>query len=274
MRVREAITTAGGARANEDRVGHAGSLAWVIDGATDLYGEPAMPAANDVQWLVDTVAERLRQAGQSGYEGSGRTLLDEIARQVCDQMSVLGFPSDRVPPACSLVIAVDHGDSYEVTRIGDATGVVVGAELAVLATDFFDRREARAVAAERSGAAPEQVTTGKHQRRLETMTAGGAESIFSGHPDRVLRPHTITPKWSQTSAVLLCTDGFARLVTDHGLYEGWNDVIADALDRGLAYLEKLLRDAEADPAPIQLGRFKHADDAAAVLLTPLTGATA
>lgn len=274
MRVRDSITTAGGTRANEDRVGHAGSLAWVIDGATDLYGDAAMPAANDVQWLVDTVAEQLRLAGQSGYGGNGRTLLDEIGRIVCDQMAVLGFPPGRVPPACSLVVAVDHGDSYEITRIGDATAVVVGAEFAVLATDFFDRREASAVAAERSGAAPEQVTIGKHQRRLETMTAGGTETIFSGHPDRVLRSHTITGEWSQTTGVLLCTDGFARLVTDHGLYAGWNDVIADALDKGLAYLEKLLRDAEADPTSVQLRRFKHADDAAAVLLTPLTGATA
>jgi serine/threonine protein phosphatase PrpC len=274
MLVRDVIATAGAVSANEDRAGHAGGLAWVIDGATDLYGDTATPAASDVQWLVDTVAERLRLAGWNGYDGSASSLLDEIARYVCDQMAALDFPTDRVPPACSLAVVADHGESYEITRIGDATAVIAGAQPALLATDFFDRREADAVAAQRSGVVPDDVTAGKHQRRLETMTAGGAESIFSGHPDRVLRSHTLVGEWRRTSAALMCTDGFARLITDHSLYAGWNDVIANALDKGLAYLEKMLRDAEADPASVQLGRFKQADDAAAVLLTPSTGPAA
>ena len=274
MRVSDAVTTAGGARANEDRVGYAGRLAWVIDGATDLYADAALPAASDVQWLVDTIAERLRQAGADGYSGGGAALLDEIARYICDQMAAFDFPSDRVPPACSLVLAADCGESYEITRIGDATAVVAGADSMVLGTDFFDRREARAVAAERAGAAAERVTAGKHWRRLETMTSGGLESIFSGHPNRALRPHTIAGSWEDISGVLLCTDGFARLITDYRLYGKWSEVMVDALDKGLACLEKMLREAEADPTSARPGRFKRADDAAALLLTPTMGGSA
>ena len=66
---------------------------------------------------------------------------------------------------------------------------------------------------------------------------------------------------------LVDTDGFARLVTDHGLYAGWADVVTDALDKGLGHQEKRLRDAEADPSSVPVGRFKRADDAAAILLT-------
>lgn len=271
MTVRDMITTAGGMRANEDRAGHAGSLAWVIDGATDLYDDAALPADRDVGWLVDVVAERLHEAGTACYQGSGSALLDDIAQQVCDQMTAHAFPAGRVPPACSLVIAVDRGDSYEITRIGDATAAVSGTTTELLGTDFFDLREARAVAAQQAGAASDQVTAGKHQRRLETMTAGAVESIFSGHPDRVLRPYTITGEWRTTRGVLLCTDGFARLVTDYGLYVQWSDVIADALDKGLAYQEKLLRDTEATRAQTRAGRFKNAEDVAAVLLTPSRG---
>jgi serine/threonine protein phosphatase PrpC len=264
------VTTPGGARTNEDRAGHAGSIAWVIDGATDLYEDTALPAESDVQWLVDVVAERLREAGTNGHQGSGPVLLDDISEHVCDQMAAHAFPADRTPPACSLVVVVDRGGLYEITRVGDATAIVAGAEPAVLATDFFDQREAAAVAAQREGATPEQVTGGKHRRRLETMTSGHAESIFSGHPHRMLRPYTVTGEWHTTEAVLLCTDGYARLLTDYGLYEHWNDVVADALDKGLAYQEKLLRDVEADPTRAQPGRFKRADDVAALLLTPST----
>jgi serine/threonine protein phosphatase PrpC len=172
-----------------------------------------------------------------------------------------------------LVVVVDRGGSYEITRVGDATAVVAGAKPAVLATDFFDLREAEAVAAQRDGATPEQVAGGKHRRRLETMTSSHTESIFSGHPNRILQPHTITGKWRNTETVLLCTDGFARLVTDYGVYAQWRDVAADALDKGLAYQEKLLRDVEVDPSRTTPGRFKRADDVAAVLLTSTPGQT-
>jgi len=52
------------------------------------------------------------------------------------------------------------------------------------------------------------------------------------------------------------------------LFSGWNDLIRAARDHGLAYLEKVLRDAEADPSRTSATRFKHADDVAAVLIAP------
>lgn len=272
MWVRDAITSAGGDRVNEDRVGYAGQLAWVIDGATDLYADTTLPADSDVLWLVDTIAEQLRQADADGPVADLPGLLETVAQHVCRQLDVLGFPADRVPPACSLAVATDQGGTFAVARVGDATAVVAGAEPVVLATGFFDRREAAAVGAQRAGQPPDQVRAGQHGRRLQTMIDGGPESVFSGHPRRVLRPHTLTRTWAGTLAVLLCTDGFARLVTDHGLYVTWDALIADAVEKGLGYLEKLLRDTETDPeagaAAAGRGRFKAADDAAAVLLVP------
>ena len=65
------------------------------------------------------------------------------------------------------------------------------------------------------------------QRRLFTMTSGDTESVFSGHPRRRLRPHRITGPQHPTDRVLLCTDGFARLVNDYQLYRDWVEVVAD-----------------------------------------------
>ncbi|MFG2054191.1 protein phosphatase 2C domain-containing protein [Micromonospora sp. NPDC048930] len=264
MKVQEMISTAGGTRANEDRVGHCGTLGWVIDGATDLYDTAALPADSDVQWLVDTIGDRLTKAGADGYRGDPAVLLETVAAEVAQQQAAYEFPSDRVPPACSVAVCVDQGAGFAISRVGDATAVVSGREQSVLATGFFDRREAAAVGSGEVDA--QRIAAAMHERRLYTMTSGDTESIFSGHPQRVLRPHSVVGSWADTDHILLCTDGFARLVTDYGLYRGWAEVIADARDRGLHYLEKLIRDVEADARNVS-GRFKRADDVAAVLIT-------
>ncbi|MFF0318808.1 protein phosphatase 2C domain-containing protein [Micromonospora sp. NPDC005252] len=265
MKVGEAITSAGGMRANEDRVGHRGTLAWVIDGATDLYDDKALPADSDVQWLVDSIGERLTQAGADDYRGSAAELLTLTAAEVAREQAALSFPPNRVPPACSIAVCVDQGTRYDLARIGDATAVVDGVRPVVLSTDYFDQREAAAVATNEGEA--NRVVAAMHQRRLHTMTSGDVESVFSGHPLRQLRPHTACGEWTHTDCILLCTDGFARLVTDYRLYRSWTQVITDARDRGLHYLEKLIRDAESQPGSGG-GRFKRADDIAALLLTP------
>lgn len=263
MQVRELITTPGGARANEDRAGHRGTLGWVIDGATDLYDDAALPADSDVQWLVDTVGEQLTDAGAGAYRGDPAALLDTVAAEVARRQLAYGFPAERVPPACSIALCVDQGTGFAISRVGDATAVVSGRRSSVLATAYFDRREAAAVGAGEVDA--RRVTAAMHERRLYTMTAGDTESIFSGHPRRMLRPHTVVGAWAETDYVLLCTDGFARLVTDYQLYPGWPEVLADACGHGLPYLEKLIRDVEAD-AGVVSGRFKRADDVAAMLI--------
>ncbi|MFB9236291.1 protein phosphatase 2C domain-containing protein [Plantactinospora siamensis] len=265
MRVWDMLTTAGGTGANEDRVGACGTLAWVLDGATDLYGNAALPAESDVQWLVDTVVRYLCEAGSASYRGSAADLLMEVAAAVAGEQARQGFPADRVPPACSVALCVDQGSRYDVARIGDTTIAITGRVAATLATDYFDRREAAAVG---SGDEDRQrVEAAMHRRRLHTMTSDDAESVFSGHPDRRLSPHSTAGAWSSVEDILLCTDGFARLITDYGRYETWPEVINDAHEHGLAYLEKLIRDAEALPEPAG-GRFKRSDDIAVILLSP------
>ena len=69
-----------------------------------------------------------------------------------------------------------------------------------------------------------------------------------------------------STRVLLCTDGFYRLVDMYGLYDD-DGLIRAALDGGLAALVGRLRGFEADAAEnARFGRFKTSDDAAALLL--------
>ncbi|WP_158632423.1 hypothetical protein [Micromonospora sp. Llam0] len=237
-------------------MGHAGPLAWVIDGVTDLYDDTALPAERDVVWLVDLVGSLLTDAGTDGYQGNGADLLERIAVEVQRRQESYGFPPDRMPPACSIGLCIDQGDGFELTRIGDATRV--------LSTSYFDGREAAAVRARERD--PAKVVAAMQQRRRHTMTSGDVESVFSGHPQRRLVPHRIAANWTGTAHILLCTDGFARLVNDYQLYPGWSEVVAEARERGVAYLEKLIRQTESDPA-VGGDRFKRADDVAAVLIS-------
>jgi hypothetical protein len=69
----------------------------------------------------------------------------------------------------------------------------------------------------------------------------------------------------------LCTDGFARLVTDYDLYGDWQAAVEAVRTDGLPYLEKLLRESEQRPPDGGRRRFKRADDVAAVLIAPDTG---
>jgi len=66
--------------------------------------------------------------------------------------------------------------------------------------------------------------------------------------------------------VLLCTDGFYRLVDMYRLLDD-EELIRSALDQGLATLLRRLRGFEADAAEdARYGRFKTSDDAAALLV--------
>lgn len=263
------VTAAGGGGANEDRVGHHGSIAWVIDGATDLYTEPCLPAGSDVEWLVDVLDAQLAEAGTAGYRGSAATLLENVAARISQRQAEHGLPADRLPPACSVALLVDRGSTYEIARIGDATAFVYGAEEAVLTTDFFDNRERNAVGQARDDDSDgEQIRARMLQRRSQTMTSADLESVFSGHPRRTLRAHTISGEWRDVAHILMCTDGFARLVTDYDFHGHWRAVVDDARAHGLAYLAKLIREIEAGPAHGSRLRFKRSDDLAALLAGP------
>lgn len=139
--------------------------------------------------------------------------------------------------------------------------------MTLLATDFFDRREAAAVRDRRNGDTAARVRAAMMQRRLHTMTAGDVESVFSGHPQRQLRPHTLGGSWVDADHVLMCTDGFAGLVSDYALFPDWRAVVAEGSGHGLAYLEKLLRDVERSPTGEANTRFKRSDDVAAIVIS-------
>src|SRR5262249_2386413 len=146
-----------------------------------------------------------------------------------------GFPAERTHPTCSLGLLLDHGETLELTRIGDTTLVAVGTDAVQLSTTFFNQREATAVAAAGPGGlSGSEARAALLRRRHDYITGVHPEGVFSGHPDAHLVTHSEFVAWRDASHVLLCTDGFARAVTDYGLFPDWPTLIQAALGDSLA----------------------------------------
>ncbi|MBR7838423.1 protein phosphatase 2C domain-containing protein [Actinospica durhamensis] len=280
LRVLDTVCEPGGAKPNEDRVGAAADAAWVIDGATDVYPEPFLPATNDVHYLVDGLGNELRRALRPAVDVE-RTLT-EISAEIGRDIRGHGFPADRVYPTCSVGLAIDHGGTLELARIGDATLVAVGEEVdsgedagvTELSTVFYNQRETAAVrAAGPQGLDAQDARDALLLRRREYITGVHPEGVFSGDPSAVLRIHRVRLKWNAARHVLLCTDGFARAITDYGLYSNWRDLIDAALRDSLATVTKAIRDCERQPDFSASRRhFKRSDDIAAALCEKKQGA--
>lgn len=265
LRILDTVSEPGGAKPNEDRTGFNTDAAWVIDGATDVYPEPFLPAANDVHYLVDSLSDRLAHA-----VGPGTDLEDAltvISADISRDINARGFPADRVHPTCSLGVAVDHGEILEFVRIGDATLIAVGTSTTEVSTTFYNQREIAAVtAAGPSGLASHDAREALLGRRREYITGVHHEGVFSGDANAVLRIHRTRLRWDAVTHVLLCSDGFARAITDYGLFTDWQDLIDAALDDSLVAIAKAVRDVEHGPQGGTRGRhFKRSDDLAAIL---------
>lgn len=265
LRILDTVSEPGGTKPNEDRAGHNTDAAWVIDGATDVYPEPFLPAVNDVHYLVDSLNERLSHTVHA--ETDPEAALTRISRDLSHDIRAHGFPSDRVHPTCSLGLAIDHGETVELTRIGDATLIAIGATTAEVSTNFYNQREIAAVStAGPQGLASVGARDALLGRRREYITGVHREGVFSGDPKAVLRIHRTRVHWDAATHLLLCTDGFARAIIDYGLYSSWQELIDAALHDSLAAIAKAVRDIEHGPEAGTGGRhFKRSDDLAAIL---------
>ncbi|WP_329134298.1 protein phosphatase 2C domain-containing protein [Streptomyces sp. NBC_01476] len=268
MNVVGAVSAVGGSRPNEDRYGHTDTLAWVIDGATDLEPDSFLPATSDVQWLADQVGGYLRQRAVTAGLGA-REVLTRISGRIGADLRELGFPPDRIHPTCSIGLLVVGGEALEMCRVGDPTCVALGRQEVTLSTDFFSRQESRAVGAAGSlGLDDREVRRGIVERRQQYIEGQLAESVFSGHPNATLTFQSARLAVGSVSHVLLCSDGFARAVVDYRLYRDWRTLVLAARDQGLPAVAEAIRAHEKKAVHLAAaGHFKKSDDATAIIIS-------
>ncbi|WP_182877714.1 protein phosphatase 2C domain-containing protein [Microbispora sp. H10670] len=259
------------ARPTEDRAGSSGYLAWVIDGATDFTEERSLPGGSNVQWLVNFVDQRLRDIGRAEHPTGVHAVLNSLAEEARHRLVEIAPEGLRNHPCCSIGVAALLPDRLELGRIGDATLIAYrGPEVAhEVSTNFFDKREAGAVVRSRAEQQSRQeVIDDMFSRRLEYIKGAHSESVFSGHPETVLKIHSATLPLDRADSVLLCTDGFARAIADYAIFPDWRMLRRRVDEKGFNEITSRIRQHESQLDPTaQTPRFKNADDLAAILVS-------
>jgi protein phosphatase 2C-like protein len=265
MRFVEMVNDAGEGVCNEDRAGQAGTLAWVIDGATSLTDAPALPARTDAEWLADHVDRYLRaHAGRDTADLPA--LYRRLAADVAVALADLEFPADLLPPACSCGVAWQAGDVLLMGIVGDAFLYVPGTDT-LLSDPLFGRREAAGVAGTATPARDRLVAgrAGIAVRRRQYISGTAGSFVLSNNPAVAggVRQASVPVRPGQR--VLLCTDGFARLVEPYGIYPSWAALAAAVEAGGLAAALRRLREYESAAEP-STTHYKHRDDACALVV--------
>lgn len=271
LRVLDQANDPGKGRDSEDRPGHraADGVAWIIDGATDVCATRLFPEApSDAFWFADAAHALLETLPPAPPEDVVATLIDGLRERVeaGTGAPVGGIPPGDMPSAALTLMQFDPTSKQLVfASLPDCTAIVLPPAGPAFAVDkapprLDEQDQARALIA--AGADIPAVL--RSQRAM--MNRPDGYPVLSVHPSAVegleVRTHDAAPG----TRVLLCTDGFYRLVDMYGLLDN-DGLVRAALDGGLAALVERLRGFEADAADdLRFGRFKTSDDAAALLV--------
>lgn len=263
---------------NEDRLGAAGQLAWVIDGATDIVEAPLAGAHSDADWLAGQLDAALRQIATSPPDNLA--LLPDLLTgtlKAAFERAARRLPAGRNehPSATGLIVrAGERGLDY--VAIGDCTLLVDAGNaverVGIDATDAGDQWLATVIGDIQSvdrAATPASTwrrivsTIGANRALMNTAGGYGCFSI-TPTPATFIKSGTLDVRPGDT--LLLASDGLMR-ITDvyHNLTV--EQVMSRARTGGLASLIGELRAIEAADADCRTyPRAKVRDDATGLLL--------
>lgn len=283
LTVIETMSLAGDrAKQNDDALGAARMLAWVIDGATDLHDTPISNYASDAAWIAAYLNERLCHMA-IGLDINGAwpdSLRDDIrtASAALRNDWAEDWPLDierwRLPTASMLVLADEDGERLHVFDLGDCRCFIVDAQGEIYqvggskAASTHEASQA-AHAAKLSGGRPllkhQQTVLRLRNKRAQHNTPEGYW-VFGLQPECADHGRIVTLQVARPATALLMTDGFAALTDRYALYDAAG-LVGAALEKGLHELGRELRAIEtADATGAQHPRFKQSDDATAILL--------
>jgi len=267
-----------GAAVNEDRVGAAGALAWVIDGATDAVATPLAGERSDADWIAGEIDAALRgqAAGLAApLAGLPASLAAEIAQRF--ERAARRPPAGRAehPSAAGLIVRA-AGQGLDYVSLGDCALIAADGQrtcyVGIGEDRAGDRWVAEAIAsylASNTGAslaAARANLRGAFAAARAVMNTPGGYGIFSITPPPAELVGSGSLDLAPGAHVLLATDGLMRLVDVFRRYDA-RALVEAARARGLAALARELRDLEqADVSCALFPRAKVSDDASAVLL--------
>ncbi|HAH09555.1 MAG TPA: hypothetical protein DCL54_06495 [Alphaproteobacteria bacterium] len=264
---------------NEDAMGMAGQVAFVLDGATGLGDTPLMPGPSDAAWVAQTAAEALAR-NAPGFAGDLDTIVYRAAKHIETEFAEKRVRADfaryEIPWATLAMCGVTAG-ILNVAFLGDSRLIARDAEGnlhhfgAPLKYRQSEQRLAQAMRARAKGQVLgiESIrSTVLPELRAARERVNTPEGYWLMGPDARSAAHVSKAelRLSGSIMVLLMTDGFYALIEDYKRYTDAT-LIAAAVAKGLRALGDELREIESDdPFGERYPRMKQSDDATAMLV--------
>lgn len=264
----------GGKAVCEDRVGVAGPLAWVIDGATPLSDSPLTDGESDAAWLADRLDFHLRRASEAFTDQPLVLLTEHLLRQVAEDAAHDWSHEPVLPPSAALGLVRNQGSYIDYLVLADVTVHVAPPGLTVTDKRVDASTHDAMVVLER-----ELARTHRHEeamrvvrpallasRRADMNTSGGYW-VASTDPAAAQNALSGQVAIDAGTRLLLCTDGFSRAWDTFAHCEGPDDVLASGA-RAQEVLNRIREEEMADVQCVSYPRWSVHDDAAALVLAP------
>ncbi|UZK68373.1 protein phosphatase 2C domain-containing protein [Sphingomonas sp. S1-29] len=250
---------------NDDRAGCGDTLAWVIDGATDLGPPGLLGERGGAAWLASVTDAAFAGVAPGSIARVCSDVFAVIERRYRSEHRREPEAAWELPSGSMLAVSI-VGDQLDCGWIGDCAGLLRHGDSVRWIGAAPDRSGERAQAAALGvgiGAAKKRAplvtadrraARGRPGRRVLGVNAGRSQAVLT----------TARVPVARGDMLLLMSDGFSALVDAYGAYDGAG-LIAAVEARGLAALACELRGIEAEDATcVRFPRFKRCDDATAL----------
>lgn len=266
-------------RPNDDAMGDAGAVAFVLDGATGLGDTPLMPADSDAAWVARTAARALIK-NAPGFAGDLDSLVFKAATEIKSDFEAQrlrhAYEPYEIPWATLAICGVTSGllnlaflgDSRLLVRDEHGTIHHFGAPLKYRKGEQALAKRMIASSAGKPPGMDAMRSTVMPELRASRARVNTPEGYWLMGPDPRVAAHVSKSQMriGTGAIVLLMTDGYYALIEDYGVYDDAG-LIKAALGKGLAALGDELREIELnDPMGRKFPRMKASDDATAMLL--------
>ena len=263
---------------DEDRIGAVQRLAWVLDGASPLGDERVTGERSDAAWIADIVDGALRSAAQ----GPPASLVDVTERAIAAvvERSAEWSHVPLVPPSAAFgIVYLRDSGGLEYLVLGDVSVVIETADREVIAlTDPSVARTSRPAMERFEGSlrrtrshavARREIDAALIEHRVSSMNRDGGYWIVAN--DAGATRHAMTGAIDgPVRRVLLCSDGFSRVVDTFAIASSWAEFFAsyDREPRLASFVERIRACERDDPETLRHPRWSVSDDAAALMVEP------
>lgn len=262
---------------NDDIAGHAGSVYWLLDGATQM-NDPAhgLTAAWHVRRIDASFRRLVAQAPDMSLAAMAKTAIEETAEEFFRVSGLDATAPQELRPFATLVLCRVR-DDLEYLIVCDSTLAVVGPEKETVISDgridegnFLEHTDALL----RTGLGYEAEAYRAAMKNLyaavtKKLNRPGGFDVVGQDRSIVGRALTGRIPLGPGDHVLLASDGFARAVEELALYPSWTALLQALEEKGGARLLEEIRAAERDDADGRSHpRSSRHDDATLLWIRP------